>query len=239
MRPETYLRNVFEDTIAGYVGDDERYNLLMKFVGNTRGIILDAGCGCEAPFLVANRLDAVAFDFTKSVMRTLGEKGYRGHRVLGSVVFLPFRTDSFGKVVCSEVVPHLPTITYAESCIRELERVGDSFIVTIPKKHTFTAVLRLGCKLNRTHPNLLSLTAFRRLFSDLPVSIFTMFIAYPHIDSDQIPFLSRSNYIRHLLETQQISKAIRRAKVNLFRLFFPKGTSIVAIRFSGLRYDRV
>jgi len=229
VQPELYLRKVFEDTIEDYVGEKERYSLLEKFVGNSQGPILDAGCGCEEPFIVANRENAVAFDFTKSVINTLGEKGYRGHRVLGSVVFLPFRANSFEKIVCSEVVLHLPTIAYAENCIRELERAGDAFIVTIPKKHTFTAVFRLGYRLKRTHPNLLSLTEFRRLFAELPVIIFTMFIAYPHIDSDQIPFLSRFNKIRLLLETPRISKAIRKVKINLLRLFFPKGTSIVAI----------
>ena len=233
VEPEIYLRKAFESTIEEYEGEKERYDLLRKFVVNAHGSILDAGCGCIEPFIVANRDNSVALDFTKAVLRTLKAYNFKGHRVLGSVVYLPFKDKCFEKVVCSEVVLHLPTFAYAETCIRELERVGHSFLVTTPIKYTFTVVFRMGYKLKRTHPNLLDILSFRNLFGDLPVTIFTMHIAYPHIDSSQIPFLSRFRYIRRLLEQNtRISKTIRKVKISIFKILFPKGRSIIAIRGS-------
>jgi len=230
VEPEIYLRNVFENTIEEYEGEKERYDLLRNFIVNSNGSILDAGCGCREPFIVANKEDSVALDFTKSVLKTLKGSSFRGRLVLGSVVYLPFKDKCFEKAVCSEVVPHLPTFAYAETCIRELERVSKSFLVTTPIKFTFTIVFRMGYKHTRTHPNLLDIKSFQNLFADLPVNIFTMHIAYPHIDSDQIPFFSRFQYIRKLVsQNTRISKKIRQVKIIMFKILFPRGTSIIAI----------
>ncbi|MCW3990659.1 MAG: methyltransferase domain-containing protein [Candidatus Bathyarchaeota archaeon] len=236
VEPEIYLRNVFENTIEEYVGEKERYDLLIKFIDNSQGSILDAGCGCKEPFIIANKENSVALDFTQSVFKTLKVYGFKGHRVLGSVVYLPFKDKCFEKTVCSEVVPHLPTFAYAETCIRELERVSKAFLVTTPNKYTFTVVFRMGHKLKRTHPNLLDIKSFRNLFAHLPVNIFMMHIAYPHIDSNQIPFFSRFRYIRKLItQNTRISKTIRQVKITIFRMFFPRGTSFVAIHNNSAR----
>ena len=105
---------------------------------NDGDITLDAGCGDgRHSWEVYNRNDSavVAFDIdtvcvkkNKYMLDSLKEqKGVKGdyHLLVANVTKLPFKDGSFGKVICSEVLEHIPEDKMAlDELIRVLRKDG-------------------------------------------------------------------------------------------------------------------
>lgn len=210
--------------ISVQLSDEKRYALLRKFV-STSSSVLDVGCGDREALFACNKEKAVALDFSMTALKKLKAKGFKGYLVLANVTSLPFKDKCFEKAICSEVIEHLPTLMRARACIKELERVSKSFMVTTPNKDSLQGWS------DKQHPTLLNMRSIREVFADLPVEISTIDATYP------IPHWHRQ-LVTRLYYKKRIPAFLRRvySKLSLSKIF-PKGetlrgTCIVAIHDS-------
>ncbi|HUT26363.1 MAG TPA: glycosyltransferase [Sumerlaeia bacterium] len=105
----------------------QRYRIILEFIGD-RLSVLDAGCGSTQ--ILNGAPQAVGLDLQLSKLRFMRRPGRR--LVNGNVLALPFRDATFGVVVCSEVVEHLPKdAEILQELIRVL-RPGGSLILGTP-----------------------------------------------------------------------------------------------------------
>jgi SAM-dependent methyltransferase len=117
-------------------------------------LVLDAGCGegrhcfgCleRGASVVGLDLDFDSLrDASKALRSRAAELGGLGHMNQGDAFFLPYRDETFDRVICSEVMEHVHDYPAA---LRELARVtrpGGSLAVTIPTATSEHLYLRLG-----------------------------------------------------------------------------------------------
>lgn len=99
--------------------------------------VLDAGCGnLRDAYIALARKDIsyIGIDFSSSMLRE-GQKKYPPERVFlvqGDITSLPFKSNSFDLVLCSEVLEHIPNW---KPVLLELKRVlksGGSLIISTP-----------------------------------------------------------------------------------------------------------
>jgi SAM-dependent methyltransferase len=94
--------------------------------------ILDAGCGSGRNMVELARRGAVSgIEVSDTSVRVARERGV-GEVISGSVLEMPFASDSFELAVCLDVIEHLRDDVAA---LRELRRVvapGGSLLVTVP-----------------------------------------------------------------------------------------------------------
>lgn len=98
--------------------------------------LLDAGCGNGRHSWVAskrNHSTIIAFDtdwesleknkYTLALLRQKGEVNSNSHLLQADITSLPFKDGAFNRIICSEVLEHIPQDRQA---VRELIRVLDS-----------------------------------------------------------------------------------------------------------------
>lgn len=118
--------------------------------------ILDAGCGEGRHTLDASKFNCSVYGLdidrqclkkTKYVlilMNNRGEVKGRWHLIQGDITKLPFKESSFDKVICSEVLEHIPD---DKAAIRELVRVlkeGGRIGISVPTYITETIYWKLS-----------------------------------------------------------------------------------------------
>lgn len=90
--------------------------------------VLDVGCGSS--HIIVDLPDAVGLDFAHAKLRWLRSR--HGPLVQGTLTRLPFPAASFGTVICSQLIEHLPDMP---NVLGELDRVlapGGSLILGTP-----------------------------------------------------------------------------------------------------------
>jgi len=98
--------------------------------------LLDAGCGNGRHSWIAskrNHSTIIAFDtdwesleknkYTLALLRQKGEVNSNSHLLQADITSLPFKDGAFNRIICSEVLEHIPQDRQA---VRELIRVLDS-----------------------------------------------------------------------------------------------------------------
>jgi len=98
--------------------------------------LLDAGCGNGRHSWVAskrNHSTIIAFDtdwesleknkYTLALLKQKGEVNSNSHLLQADITSLPFKDGAFNRIICSEVLEHIPQDRQA---VRELTRVLDS-----------------------------------------------------------------------------------------------------------------
>lgn len=124
--------------------------------------VLDAGCGdgrhslsiakmpCRIVALDVSRIDLLKVLFVVKLMNHKGELRAHADIVRGDVRKLPFREQSFTKVICTEVLEH---IREDREAIRELVRVLDDkglVAVSVPTRASERLYGRLSAKYFRS-----------------------------------------------------------------------------------------
>ncbi len=131
-------RNLFDEYVKKRIGYNwisnpfqyDRLMILKKFLSKHKGFVLDCGCGEKEPLVIADYEESVALDITKKGLQNLGKNLYQGQLIQASCYALPFAANSFDRVVCSEVIEHLPQEEMIQNTIKELARVSHSFLIT-------------------------------------------------------------------------------------------------------------
>ena len=101
--------------------------------------ILDVGSGLSPMVGDSNLADRVVVhcDLSFRALRRLKQERRRGFFVAADAVCLPFRDASFSRIVCSEVLEHIPEDRQA---IREMVsalKTGGSLILTFPHRRAY------------------------------------------------------------------------------------------------------
>jgi SAM-dependent methyltransferase len=116
--------------------------------------LLDAGCGegrhCFGALergvgVVGLDLDLASLRPAVGGLRTRGEElGSLGAMIQGNTFHLPFRDESFDKVICSEVMEHVHDYTAAARELARVTKPGGLLAVTIPTATSEHLYLRVG-----------------------------------------------------------------------------------------------
>ncbi len=158
-----------------------------------RDVILDAGCGdgrhaltiaktpCRLVALDTSRIDLLKVLFVIRLMKREGELKACAEVVRGDVRRLPFREQSFSKVICTEVLEH---IREDREAIGELARVLDGkgcVAVSVPTRASERLYGRLSDKYFRTPGGHIKIYKAENLVKKLEESgLHTVRVCYEH-----------------------------------------------------------
>ncbi|MFQ5418481.1 MAG: class I SAM-dependent methyltransferase [Myxococcota bacterium] len=116
--------------------------------------LLDAGCGegrhCYGALerganVVGLDLDLPSLRPAVGGLRTRGAaQGSMGEMIQGNTFALPFRDETFDKVICSEVMEHVHDYVGAARELARVTRTGGRIAVTIPTATSENLYLRVG-----------------------------------------------------------------------------------------------
>jgi SAM-dependent methyltransferase len=137
--------NRFEDFFA-----DDAYVVLKNFLYNyllrkraietclldgEEGLTLEIGSGLSPTVPESERV--VYSELSFSALRKLKNFQRSGFFVVADATHLPFKTDSFSQIVCSEVMEHLPEDRPAFGEMAAVLRTGGYLILTFPHRHDY------------------------------------------------------------------------------------------------------
>jgi len=141
--------------------------------------LLDAGCGTGWFSQAAVERGAVvtSMDVGPKLLKQVAKK-CESQRVIGSIMEMPFKTDTFDVVVSSEVIEHVPNPNQAlRECFRVL-KPGGSFVVTTPNRFWYFALAIAEKMKLRPYQGLENWSGFDQLQKELEEIGFTVEEAY-------------------------------------------------------------
>jgi len=116
--------------------------------------LLDAGCGegrhCFGALEHGARVVGLDLDLASlrpaagGLRKRAEDLGSLGAMIQGDAFHLPFRDESFDKVICSEVMEHVHDYTAAARELARVTKPGGSVAVTIPTATSENLYLRVG-----------------------------------------------------------------------------------------------
>lgn len=117
---------VWADMVAKQ-GEIERSQITVNLIPKDVKSALDAGCGSG---IITNKINAervVGLDFSRTALKLLVRPA-----VEGNLLSLPFPTQSFDIVVCSEILEHISHFDY-DQVLGEISRVSRKYLlVSVP-----------------------------------------------------------------------------------------------------------
>lgn len=159
------------DSVVNMYDTNKRLEVVYQelLTDNLRGKkLLDAGCGtgwfsCEAAKRGAK---VTSMDLGPELLKQVAKK-CQTTRVVGSIMEMPFKANTFDYVVSSEVIEHVPDPFLAlTECYRVL-KPGGTFVLTTPNKFWFFSLV-IAQKLNlRPYQGLENWSNFYQLQNDL------------------------------------------------------------------------
>jgi ubiquinone/menaquinone biosynthesis C-methylase UbiE len=105
--------------------------------------VLDIGCGNARDIIPLVRAGAtvIGIDLSEGMIRQamldLAGTNCRAHLQVGDATHLSFATNTFDKIVCSEVIEHIPDADEAMREMYRVLRVGGSLIVSTPNRRSW------------------------------------------------------------------------------------------------------
>ena len=136
-RPQTHF--------LGRVMQQARIRTLRRFwksaTNGARGEILIIGCGSGGDIAIADQ-EVYALDLSLAAVVTLKKAKRGNHYLCGDATSLPFETESFDIIICSEVIEHIPD---AKKVILEFHRVlkpDGKLLLTTPNWLSFYGLVR-------------------------------------------------------------------------------------------------
>ena len=127
--------------------------------------VLDVGSG-DGKFSNTYPENVIAMDLAKEAgLHT------KAPFVTGNALSLPFKSSSFDKVYCQEVIEHFPDQSFVRTAIKEIWRVlkpGGLAIVSTPNENSLVAMIRKTIKGYKEppgsiHTSMVSLHALRKI----------------------------------------------------------------------------
>jgi SAM-dependent methyltransferase len=99
---------------------------------DSKGRILDVGCGQASPLALVNKLSyRVGLDFFNPFILISKRKGIHDDYVLADARYLPFKPKSFDCAVATEILEHLGKHEGPRT-IKQMEEVAGKIILTTP-----------------------------------------------------------------------------------------------------------
>ena len=138
--------------------DTIRYKIIRKFCEGAKTILL-VGCGGREAIVIGA---TEACDIVPNSEEYLRKDGWNGKFKIGDCSNLPYPDNSFDVVVCSEVIEHIPLRSDIEKTFKEVNRVGDRWIITTPRIKSP----------EKTHKHLITLRDIETFTKGMKVRIF-------------------------------------------------------------------
>jgi ubiquinone/menaquinone biosynthesis C-methylase UbiE len=126
--------------------DSPRIRFSQKFASkymNNGSHVLDIGCGNGSYTYLIDSLHCVGMDLTTNVLKMAKKYCVRSHFLVGSVLNLPFRDETFDVICMWEVIEHTPVGTESE-VIAESQRVlmpGGCLLLSTPNRHFVSNIM--------------------------------------------------------------------------------------------------
>jgi SAM-dependent methyltransferase len=127
--------------------EHERAKKMLDTMPSDITSLLDVGCGNG---LITNQLNATGLDISRAALTHLHTPA-----VQGNAIRLPFKTDAFDALVCTEVIEHLSYTDY-HAALGELARVAKRYIlISVPFMENLrlasTICPQCGCTFHAYH----------------------------------------------------------------------------------------
>lgn len=206
----------------------ERRNAeIMQMVGNSRGYILDLGCGVGdiVGALAREGNYAVGLEISEVNMISCKQNAKGAFLCLGIGEYLPFRNCSFDVVILADVIEHVVDMESVVSEIRRVLKSSGILILTTPNRWiTRFWILcdwpwRLVSKVKRTRQNKHLLTVKDELLSAGEVQTLLTNGGFDIIAHRMIEFYPNTNWFTIIMRV--IGKTLRtRLAEPLFRTLF-------------------
>jgi dolichol-phosphate mannosyltransferase len=111
----------------------KRYEIILGFLGDQGGSILDIGCGTSMVIMALP--EAVGLEVAFKKLRFLRQLGRR--LTAGVLKKLPFRERQFDQVICSEVIEHIPMSEISFEEMRRVLKPGGTLVIGTPDYGTW------------------------------------------------------------------------------------------------------
>jgi SAM-dependent methyltransferase len=138
MEHDEYLEGRFERMVyPSRTASDLLYRRIVRRVGEGR--VLDVGCGYGYILsgLQAQHSDLYGIDVKKRLMEEVKHWIKGGNFCLGDAINIPFQSNTFDYLICTEVLEHIEGNGAVKECYRVL-KPGGVALITVPngKKHS-------------------------------------------------------------------------------------------------------
>ena len=167
---------IYDSTFSEYHHIVE-WTSLQKKISLKRGLILDAGCGTGrfSEKLVKMGFSVTGIDFSEESLKIARQRvgPEKAKFFSGSLLKLPFESESFDGILCSEVLSHILKEEDALQTLRELKRVlkpGGECIITAENYTLMRRLLRMKTCVNFSNTHFFCYTS--REFYDLLRTVF-------------------------------------------------------------------
>jgi len=140
--------NIFEELFEKdfYVDlKNHLYNYIVRkkalrrvFTKEGDGFTLEAGCGISPILPSSNQI--VYSDISLRALQILKSTRSGGCMVVADAMNLPFRSDVFQHIICSEVIEHLPDDNRALWEFARVMKKSGSFFITFPHRRVYFSV---------------------------------------------------------------------------------------------------
>jgi len=105
-----------------------RFAVIRDFVSNFKKS-LSVGCGGYEPVRTGVNHACDISDMSETYLRLVA---WKGDFKVADCTALPYKEKEFDVVVCTEVIEHLPSLQAVQDTFKEIERIGQSWIITTP-----------------------------------------------------------------------------------------------------------
>ncbi len=138
---EDRYRSQKEKNPAFHIYDDLRVKRIRELAQNCQGPVLIVGCGSNRDYtIVPAGIVVYAFDLSYEAVRNA--RANDAFLFAGDALSIPAPAESFGLVICSEVLEHIPDIHRAISELRRVLRKDGILIVSSPNWNSWFGLAR-------------------------------------------------------------------------------------------------
>jgi 2-polyprenyl-3-methyl-5-hydroxy-6-metoxy-1,4-benzoquinol methylase len=127
-----------------------RYRKIREEISATvaDGTLLEVGCGKGALgkyATEASRIEYVGIDFSPSAVKYANKnKKKTSHYIVADAHHLPFKSEAFKTILCSEVLEHVPDYWQITEQFSAVLKPQGTVLITVPNRYNFNVALSLA-----------------------------------------------------------------------------------------------
>ncbi|MBI2129654.1 class I SAM-dependent methyltransferase [Candidatus Woesearchaeota archaeon] len=136
--------------VIKYISNHRKRAILNLLSPKNTDKMLDAGCGSGIILREIKEGSVIGIDCSATALRQARKnmQGKNTKLMMADVQKLPFKKNSFNKIICSEVIEHLPSPAKVIDEIKRVSKRGAIVIFTIPNQPLLDKIAYMFRKLN-------------------------------------------------------------------------------------------
>lgn len=139
-----------ESNPIGKYEQDMRQRSVVELLNPTKGeLILDVGCGNVRDLIIVanNGAKTVGIDLSSGMIKEgkkdINKFGLKNiDLIIGSGTNLPFKEETFDKIICSETIEHISNYEDAIAEMNRVLKIGGKLVITTPNWHSLYGLSR-------------------------------------------------------------------------------------------------